>query len=141
MSNAPGAGTRDRLDGIPSGIIRLAARRLPPRVQDDLREEWIAELAEILHGSSAPAASRLLRGLHFAIGLLMGASRISRALGGTVPEASRPSGSQAPVRSHTAVARVGFAETAVSELDYFRWVYQTMDVHVPPLRQRPGPRV
>jgi hypothetical protein len=71
---------RGRLDHLPHAIIRLAARRLPPDVREDLAQEWTAELHELLRGAEALPITRLYRGIRYAFGLLRAAPSIGRDL-------------------------------------------------------------
>jgi hypothetical protein len=71
---------RVRLDRLPHALIRLAARRLPSDVREDLAEEWTAELHEILRGAEALPVTRLYRGTRYGLGLLRAAPSIGRDL-------------------------------------------------------------
>lgn len=137
MSAAARAGIRGWRDGIPVGIVRLAARRLPSAIRADLRDEWIAELLQILHVFPAPAPSQPMPGLRFAVGLLFAAPRVGRALVGAGPKASRASRSQGPERINPAGAALGFPKTAYSEMENIRWIYLRSGVHAPQQRRRP----
>jgi hypothetical protein len=97
---------RGRLDHLPHALIRLAARRLPPDVREDLAEEWTAELHEILHGAEALPVTRLYRGTRYALGLLRTASSIGRDLSitATTTAAARTGGIPRPFTA--AVVRV-----------------------------------
>lgn len=72
---------RGRLDHLPRRLLRLAARRLPPSLREDLLDEWDAELHEILRGVEALPVTRLIRGARFALGLFRAGPRIGRELG------------------------------------------------------------
>jgi hypothetical protein len=71
---------RGRLDRLPHGVVRLAARLLPEQVRDDLRDEWAAELHEILRGAEALPVTRVARGVRYALGLLRAGRSIGREL-------------------------------------------------------------
>ncbi len=74
---------RGRLDQVPHGLIRLAARRLQPELREDLAEEWTAELGVILRGAQSLPVTRLYRGTRYALGLLRAAPSIGRDLSKT----------------------------------------------------------
>jgi hypothetical protein len=73
---------RGRLELLPYTLIRLAVRRLPPDVRDDLAEEWAAELHVILRGTEALPITRLYRGARYALGLLRAAKEVGHLLSG-----------------------------------------------------------
>ncbi|MFY1587323.1 cell division protein SepF [Micromonospora sp. WMMD734] len=68
------------LGAFPVLLLRLARRRVPHGIRDDLYEEWLAELAEALHGKSERPLTRLWLGLRFSSGLLRSAGEVGRAL-------------------------------------------------------------
>jgi hypothetical protein len=72
---------RGHLARIPFGLLRLAARRLPGEVREDVINEWTAELEAILQGSEELLLTRLCRGFRFALGLWRTAPRIGADLG------------------------------------------------------------
>jgi hypothetical protein len=76
---------RGRLDRLPHALIALAARRAPAEARAELREEWTAELHEILRGAEALPITRLVRGTRYAAGLLRTARVIGRQLSPTHP--------------------------------------------------------
>jgi hypothetical protein len=77
---------RERLERLLHGCIRLAARRLPAEIREDLAQEWTAELHQILHDGHTRRLARLWHGTRYALGFLRAAPRISRDLrDGTVP--------------------------------------------------------
>jgi hypothetical protein len=69
---------RGRLDRLPQALVRLAARRLPEEIRDDMAREWLAELHEFLHGAEAIPVTRLVKGLGYARGLFFSAPRFGR---------------------------------------------------------------
>ncbi len=70
---------RVRLDRVPLGIIRLASRRLPADMRAEWTYDWRVELQYILRGAEALPITRLLRGIRYAVGVLVwGAPRIRR---------------------------------------------------------------
>ncbi|MFY1698520.1 hypothetical protein [Solwaraspora sp. WMMA2101] len=71
---------RTRLDQLPHALVRLAARRMPASMRDELLEEWQGELYEFLHGAEAMPVTRLVRGLRYATGLLWTTPKVARAL-------------------------------------------------------------
>jgi hypothetical protein len=71
---------RGRLERLPHALIALAARRAPPEMRAELREEWAAELHEILRGAEALRITRLVSGIRYAAGLLRTARGIGRQL-------------------------------------------------------------
>ena len=80
---------RNRLDRLPRALMRLAARRLPDDVREDLRDDWLAELEIFLHGCEALPVTRLIRGTGFALGLVRAARAIGRDLSG-LPAPTEP---------------------------------------------------
>jgi hypothetical protein len=64
-----------RLSQLPSALIRLAVRRLPPDLRDDMAAEWKAELEFILTGTDGLPLTRLWRGTRYAGSLLASARR------------------------------------------------------------------
>jgi mycothiol system anti-sigma-R factor len=71
---------RQRLDRFPHALICLATRRLPDQLRAEQRDEWTAELYEVLRGAEALPITRLLRGTCYAAGLLRTAGDIGRQL-------------------------------------------------------------
>jgi hypothetical protein len=65
-----------RLSRLPCLLLRIAARRLPTELRDDLSGEWEAELGFILTGTDGLPLTRLWRGTRYAGGLLASARRI-----------------------------------------------------------------
>jgi hypothetical protein len=61
---------------LPHRILRLAARRLPPKLRAQYSEEWEAELDYILKRHDALPITRLLLGFRFATSLLRGARQL-----------------------------------------------------------------
>jgi hypothetical protein len=76
---------RGRLDQLPHGLLRLAARRVQADVRQDLAEEWAAELHEILRGAEALPITRLYLGIRYALGLL----RTAPSVAGDISTATR----------------------------------------------------
>ncbi len=69
---------RGWLDLVPEGILRLAARRLDKSVRAEIYEEmWLPDLRHALHGAEARPITRLARGVYFAAGLALAASRFN----------------------------------------------------------------
>jgi hypothetical protein len=72
---------RDRLDHIPHTILKLAARRLDSGQRSALYEdEWLPELTYILKGAEARPITRLITGIHYALGILATTRQIARHL-------------------------------------------------------------
>jgi hypothetical protein len=71
---------RGRLERLPHALIALAARRAPPEMRAELREEWAAELHEILRGAEGLPITRLVRGIQYAAGVLRTARGVGRQL-------------------------------------------------------------
>jgi hypothetical protein len=76
---------RGRLDLLTRALIRLAVRRVPEDVRDDLHDDWLAELEVFLHGREALPITRLIHGVGFALGLVRTARGIGRDLGAKEP--------------------------------------------------------
>ncbi|WP_212824272.1 DUF4407 domain-containing protein [Polymorphospora rubra] len=75
---------RGRLDQVPFQLLRLAARRLPAQLRNDIYlHEWMPELHHILRREEAKPITRLYHGLRFAAGLLRSGPQIARELGDT----------------------------------------------------------
>jgi hypothetical protein len=72
--------TETLLGAFPVLLLRIARRRVPHGVRDDLYEEWLAELAEALHGTTERPLTRLWLGLRFTFGLLKSAGEVGRTL-------------------------------------------------------------
>jgi hypothetical protein len=66
---------------IPFAILWLAARRVPPGLRATLRAEWRAELIHGLRDTSERPISRLILGVRFAAGLVVGGKRVALELG------------------------------------------------------------
>jgi hypothetical protein len=70
---------RGWLDLAPRAILRLAAARLDPGLQESVyQEEWLPELIYVLRGAESRPITRLLSGVRFALGLLFSARGIAR---------------------------------------------------------------
>ena len=69
---------RGWLDLAPRAILRLAAARLDPELQESIyQEEWLPELIYVLRGAESRPITRLVRGATFALGLLLAAPKIA----------------------------------------------------------------
>jgi hypothetical protein len=78
---------RARLDQVPRGILRLAARWLDPGQRATVyRDEWEPELVYILKGAEARPVTRLITGTRYALGILINTRRIARHLHRPAPE-------------------------------------------------------
>jgi hypothetical protein len=71
-----------RLGRIPFALIRLAARRVPAGMREDLAAEWTAELEFVLTGTDGMPLTRLVRGIRYSAGLLKSACEITDGLRG-----------------------------------------------------------
>jgi hypothetical protein len=87
MVNALKAEIEGRVTRVPAGIVMISTRRLPEPERSELREEWMAELAQIAHESKDyPVTSwvrRVWRSMAFALDLYRAGRGIAR-------EAERP---------------------------------------------------
>jgi hypothetical protein len=104
---------RGRLDRLPQALVRMAARRLPEEIRDDMAREWLAELHEVLHGAEAVPITRLFKGVGYGGGVLLSAPKFGKELGfheNTRPETSRASAAQAnpPVEDDQLVIRIAY---------------------------------
>lgn len=77
---AAGENAASRSVSIPTAIIAVAVGRLPVALRQELAEEWIAELAVVLHEPAIWWGARTVRGARFAFGLLCSAGTIAREL-------------------------------------------------------------
>jgi hypothetical protein len=83
---------RGWLDVVPQAILRLAAAQLNETQRDAIYEnEWLPELSYVLRGAESRPITRLIRGISFALGLLVSAHRVAQQL-------TRGSPSVAPIR-------------------------------------------
>lgn len=85
---------------IPFAILALAAARLPRELRDQLAAEWRTELQFILRRTEGRPRTRLRRGIHYAVGLLISAPAVADGLRGDtrrVLRAARPIGAAAAV--------------------------------------------
>lgn len=79
---------RGWLDLAPQGILRLAAAQLDAVQYENIyKGEWLPELQYILKGAESRPITRLIRGVNYALGLLISARRIARQLD-RAPEAN-----------------------------------------------------
>jgi hypothetical protein len=70
---------RGWLDLAPRAILRLAASQLDPAQRETIyRDEWLPELTYALRGAESRPITRLIRGVAYAMGLLIAARRIAR---------------------------------------------------------------
>lgn len=76
-----------RLDRLPYAILRLAGRRLPTEVRNDLTDEWTAELGAILDQAKGMPLTRLIIGIRYSSGLCRTARTVAYELTGVGPEA------------------------------------------------------
>jgi RNA polymerase sigma factor (sigma-70 family) len=77
---------RGWLDLVPHAVLRLAASRLNISQRSTIYEdEWLPELCYVLRGSESRPITRLIRGITFAIGLLIAARRIAREISRDTP--------------------------------------------------------
>jgi len=67
---------------IPFAILALAAARLPRELRDELAAEWRTELQFILRTTESRPRTRLRRGIHYAVGLLISAPAVAEGLRG-----------------------------------------------------------
>ncbi|WP_435111915.1 hypothetical protein [Nocardiopsis synnemataformans] len=70
---------RGRLDRLPQSLVRLAGRRLPGELREDMTREWLAELHEYLHGDDAVPVTRLYKGIRFSLSLHRAARTTQRS--------------------------------------------------------------
>ncbi|MGW9195557.1 cell division protein SepF [Micromonospora chersina] len=89
--------TETLLGAFPVLLLRIARRRVPHGVRDDLYEEWLAELAEALHGTAERPLTRLWLGLRFASGLLKSAGEVGHTLRTVRSQSSVASAQPEPV--------------------------------------------
>jgi hypothetical protein len=87
---------RGRLDQVPQALLKAAARRAPEPVRDELREEWLGELHQFLHGADALPVTRLWRGLRYSTGLLCAVPKIVEAGGAGASTKRRSAGNSRP---------------------------------------------
>jgi putative nucleotidyltransferase with HDIG domain len=80
-AGALGEEFRGRVDLLPHMLVRLAARRIPRDLREDLAEEWLAELGTILEGTDALPVTRLIAGIRYALGVLRAAPAVACELG------------------------------------------------------------
>jgi hypothetical protein len=73
---------RTRLARIPFAVIRLARARLPRELRNNFTGEWNAELEFVLSGTDGMPITRLIRGIRYAVGLLLAARAIADGLTG-----------------------------------------------------------
>lgn len=67
------------LDRAPQAVLRLAALQLHPTQRESLySEEWLPELLFILREADGRPITRFIRGVTFALGLVIAARRVSR---------------------------------------------------------------
>jgi signal transduction histidine kinase len=72
---------RARVERLPYSIVRLAGRRLPTSLRQDCTDEWLAELQFIVRHTNGLPVSQLMRGISFAVSLLLvGAPTVGREL-------------------------------------------------------------
>jgi RNA polymerase sigma factor (sigma-70 family) len=77
---------RGWLDLVPHAVLRLAASRLNVCQRGAIyEEEWLPELCYVLRGAESRPITRLIRGITFAIGLLIAAPRIAREISRDAP--------------------------------------------------------
>lgn len=76
LTEVVGEEARTRIERLPYLITRLAIRRAPHGMRDELRDEWGAELAFIARDTPGLPITRLLRSLRFTTGLVIAAGRI-----------------------------------------------------------------
>lgn len=70
---------RGWLDLAPRGILRLAAAQLDSAQRETIyHDEWLPELTYALRGAESRPITRLIRGIAYAVGLLIAARRIAR---------------------------------------------------------------
>lgn len=68
---------RGWLDLLPRGILHLAARRLAPETREAIYEEdWLPELIYALRGAESRPITRVVKGIYFALGLLISARKV-----------------------------------------------------------------
>jgi hypothetical protein len=71
---------QNRLSLLPSLLLRLAARRVSAALRADLENKWQIELLHIEQQTEGLPVTRLVRGTSFAVGILVSAGGISKAL-------------------------------------------------------------
>jgi hypothetical protein len=69
---------RGWLDLAPRAVLRLAAAQLRPEMREiTYRENWLPDLIYVLRGAESRPITRLIRGMSFALGLLISAHKIA----------------------------------------------------------------
>jgi hypothetical protein len=74
---------RTRLEGLPRGLLALAARLLARDLRESRLDEWSTELHVIIREERGKPITRLLRGVWYALGVLVAAARMGRVLART----------------------------------------------------------
>lgn len=83
---------RTRLGRIPTFLLRLALRRVPADLREDLASEWLAELDYVLAGTDGLPVTRLWRGVRYSAGILASARAVATglALGNAATRSAAP---------------------------------------------------
>lgn len=68
---------RGQLDRLPQLIVRIAAKRVPAAMREELRSEWSAEVCAITDDRAELPISRLIAGIGASLGWLCRARRIA----------------------------------------------------------------
>lgn len=75
-----------RLEALPAWILRRASARLPESARADQLEEWLANVADVIHPQTEGLPiTRLVRGLRYSMSALVGARRLARELDPSAP--------------------------------------------------------
>jgi hypothetical protein len=74
---------RTRLSQLPEAVIRLAVRRIPQDLREDLGEEWRSELEGIFDANQDMPVTGLTKAIWYATGLLVRGPAVARIFSGT----------------------------------------------------------
>lgn len=108
---------RSRLHRMPYAVLRMAIRRLPAELRQNVGGEWLAELHYVLRRAQGLPLTRLVLAIRFTLGLLRTARRIGRELqavrSGAAPVPQKPSNGFLALRRITLVGGITVSLTTV----------------------------
>jgi hypothetical protein len=116
---------RGWLDMVPRALLRLAAVQLDPEKRATIYDdEWLPELCYILRGAESRPVTRLIRGIRFAVGLIISAHHIARRLDRT-PALAQAASAQPLSDAESELARL--------RADSDWWMARRNNPNAPPL--------
>lgn len=107
--------TESMLGAAPAALLKLAKRRAPVSIREELYEDWLADLYEAVNGTDDRPLTRLLFSLKFSWGILRSARQIGISIAQVRSrhEPARPSADRQHKHDASQFAEIAEAHVAI----------------------------